>query len=600
MSLLADQLVLVPRPRHLDALGLGPAVDRCPVATAVDPGLPAEGFTLTTSAVEGARITHADAAGRRHALALLDQLLAQPIDGRVVAVHVEDHPDLATRAYLLDVSRDRVPTRATLERFVGLLALARYNQFQLYVEHTFAHVGHDVVWARASPITADDLRWLDDACTAVGIELVVNRNAFGHQERWLRHDAYRHRAECPDGVEVMAGLSLPPSVLAPTPENAEFALGLVREQLAEVRSPKVNIGCDETFELGRCASAAAVAERGAGAVYLEHLRRLVDPLVAEGREVQVWADVLRRHPHLAADLPDGVVPVAWCYEAPRPASEQPELPAFQVEILEGLGIDLDTSGGFGPNVAPLAEAGIPFWVAPGTSAWNSLAGRLDNARDNQLDAARTARRHGSTGYLVTDWGDNGHHQPPSISFGPLLHGGAVAWCAEANAALDLTAVLDRHAFGLRADAADGGSLGAALDVLGHLWNRTGRRSSNASPLAAALFPFHTLFTSGIADPEAVGVLLDEVDGAVAEVGRSRPTCVDGAEVVAEVAHAAELCRHALWRLQGPGAPSATDQRDHLRRLVQDQRSTWRARARPGGMVDSLGHLERQLGSTSDG
>jgi hypothetical protein len=41
-----------------------------------------------------------------------------------------------------------------------------------------------------------------------------------------------------------------------------------------VRSRRVNIGCDETFELGRGASAARAAEIGAAGVYLEHLARI--------------------------------------------------------------------------------------------------------------------------------------------------------------------------------------------------------------------------------------------------------------------------------------------------------------------------------------
>ena len=310
----APSLELLPRPRHLEDLGPGPRVEDCGIRTALDRSLPSEGFTLEVTESGGARIAHADDAGLGHARALLDQLVAQAAHGRVRSIAVRDHPDLAVRGYLLDVSRDRVPTRETLDRFVGLLALARYNQFQLYVEHTFAHVGHEQVWVDASPITHDDLRWLDARCRGAGIELVVNRNCFGHFERWLRHPDYLPRAEAPDGFEIAPGMRLPPSVLAPTEDNAAFALGLVREMLHEVASGQVNIGCDETFELGRGVSRGDCEARGAGAVYLEHVRRLAEPLVRDGYQVQVWADVLRRHPGLARELPEQVVPIAWCYE----------------------------------------------------------------------------------------------------------------------------------------------------------------------------------------------------------------------------------------------------------------------------------------------
>ncbi len=104
-------------------------------------------------------------------------------------------------------------------------------------------------------------------------------------------------------------------------------------------------------------------------------------------------------------------------------------------------------------------------MCPGTSSWNSFVGRIDNALGNLADAAEVGRAHGSRGYLIADWGDNGHLQPPSVSFGPILYGGAVSWCLDSNRDLDLTEALSTHVFGDRtggvADAAKKVSLEAA-------------------------------------------------------------------------------------------------------------------------------------------
>ena len=608
---LANRLVLLPRPRHLEVLGLGPLVAQCSMAAVVDASLPAEGFTLTITEAEGARITYGDEAGRRYGEALLDQLLGQPVDGRVVAVSVRDHPDLPVRAYMLDVSRDRVPTRATLERFVELLAMARFNQFQLYVEHTFAHVGHEEVWAQASPLRIEDLHWLDELCAAVGIELVANRNCFGHFERWLAHDAYRHRAEAPSGVEIMPGVRFPPGVLEPTPDNADFALGLLREIAGAVRSRRVNIGCDETFELGRGASAAECAKRGAGDVYLEHLRRIASPLVEDGYQVQVWADVLRRHPDRAQELPAGVVPVAWCYEAPRAADTAPDLPPVLATVLHDLGIDIDVTGGFAANVAPLADAGLDFWVAPGTSTWNSLVGRTTNAYANQLDAVDVAKSHGASGYLLTDWGDNGHHHPPAISFGPLVHGGAVAWCVDANRGIDVAVVLDHLVFRdvevvAGSDTSIGSArpndrdrrvnIGGALEQLGALWSKTGQKAFNASPLAAWLFPHLPLLVTGPVEPVAVDEIRSEIEDARRLIAAGQPSCVDGELVKDELMVATGLALHAVDRTIGR---SPRVLRSTLGDLLDLQRTAWLARAEPGGLSDSIAHLERTLATYVD-
>lgn len=95
----------------------------------------------------------------------------------------------AVKGFLLDVSRDRVPTTDTLARLVRLLARCGYNQLELYMGHPFAHEGHEVVWRDASATTADQMRWLDRLCAEHGIRLVANRNCLGHMDRWLEHGA---------------------------------------------------------------------------------------------------------------------------------------------------------------------------------------------------------------------------------------------------------------------------------------------------------------------------------------------------------------------------------------------------------------------------
>jgi hypothetical protein len=288
---------------------------------------------------------------------------------------------------MLDVSRDRVPTRQTLERIVELLGLFRLNHLQLYTEHTFAYREHEVVWRDASPITADDIRWLDALCKEHGVELAANQNGFGHMGRWLSHERYRSRAEAPEGWTTPWGAKLSPGVLAPTQGNADFVLGLLRELLPNFSSRRINIGCDETFELGQGASRAEVGRRGRGEVYLEFLNRLLRGLHADGCEVQFWGDIVRQYPELVRQLPrEGTTALAWHYEAPlREGSNR--MPPELLKRLEIFGFTEATLRGFEAQVAPFVESGFPYWVCPGTSTWNTLIGRLPNAIANMRDAA---------------------------------------------------------------------------------------------------------------------------------------------------------------------------------------------------------------------
>jgi hypothetical protein len=431
------------------------------------------------------------------------------------------------------------------------------------------------------------VRWLDERCRERGIELVANQNCFGHMGRWLRHAAYRQRAEAPDGYAGPGGRQLAAASLAPTPDNANFALGLVRELTENFSSRRVNIGCDETFELGEGASREAVRARGRGRVYLEHLLRLLAGLHADGREVLFWGDILRTHPELVPELPrDDTIALAWYYEAPV---EHAALPA---ELSSAMQRYHFTPGGFAEQVRAYADAQFPYWVCPGTSTWNSLVGRLPNARANLWDAAEVGLQRGAAGYLIADWGDNGHLQPPSVSFAPLVYGAALCWCAERNREFDLAWVLDALVF---EDAA--GELGSALEQIGSAYLGTGQSSLNASPLQLALLRGGSLGAFGEVEEVGGRAVIDVLEQARMRIERAQPACPDDEIVRRELVQAVRLARHGAWRqlrAAGFACPSDAELRADLADAIEEQRACWLQRSRPGGLADSVARLQETL------
>src|SRR4051812_31723510 len=97
---------LLPRPR---AAALGDTlVENRVAAERIDASLPAQGYALHITA-DGVDITAADDAGLFYAHATVAQL-ARLHDGQVPVGTIRDHPDLAIRGVMLDISRDKVPT----------------------------------------------------------------------------------------------------------------------------------------------------------------------------------------------------------------------------------------------------------------------------------------------------------------------------------------------------------------------------------------------------------------------------------------------------------------------------------------------------------
>ncbi len=513
--------------------------------------LQAESYALKISPA-GIELQASSAAGLLYGAQTLRQIHAQNPDA-LPCLEMLDGPDLPVRGFMLDVSRCKVPTQAELLALIRALGQLRVNQLQLYVEHTFAFPGHEDAWQDASPLTPAEIRELDAACAALGIELVPNLNTFGHMERWLRHPRYRALAECPQGwIHPLTGQFKEfPGTLKPDDASLAFVASLLDDYLPCFRSRQVNIGGDEPWELGQGHSKEAVAAQGKHRVYLDHLHKLCALATERGHTPQFWGDILLEDLALAQDAPQDALPVVWGYDAGHP---------FQTQC------------------GRLQELGRAYLVAPGTSAWQSFTGRLDNALTNQAEAIGAARQHGARGVLVTTWGDNGTHQPWPTAWLPMAAGLAQAWSFTANQKPNAVAAC--RVLGDLDD--DARAVAAALTHLGQLDNQIAKANRNkslswdfltAQPAALAGF------VAGVTPEEITRSLayLEESAGLVGAIQDNR--------VRTELSVGLELARAGLRRASGQplNAPAARELRERFEH-------TWLARARRGGLAESVAGL----------
>ncbi|MBN1921149.1 MAG: family 20 glycosylhydrolase [Anaerolineae bacterium] len=535
-----------------------------------------EGYRLHISAT-GISIQAHDAAGAFYAICTLKQLLEQTEHAALPCVEIQDWPDFPARGVMLDISRDKVPTMATLFTLVDRLASWKVNQLQLYTEHTFAYHNHPVVWAEASPMTGEEVLTLDAYCRERFIELVPNQNSFGHMERWLKQAPYAPLAETHEAFETPWGMKMQgPFSLAPEhPGSIALLRTLYDELLPHFSSEQFNVGCDETIDLGVGASAEACRERSVGQVYLDFLLKVYREVKARGRRMQFWGDIIIHYPELVQKLPRDIIALEWGYEADAP---------------------------FDAHGAQFAAAGIPFYVCPGTSSWCSIAGRTDNALGNLLSAAENGLKHGACGYLNTDWGDRGHWQMLPVSYLGFAMGAAYSWCLEANRDADVRAVVSRFAF---EDAS--GTMGQVAYEMGNLYQALGIPIVNGSSLFWALqWPKERfIIRSSSVIPETVQATLNAIEAAIAPLesaaglgnaGRSQADLVS-----CEFRFMARLLRHACFRILMAQESDPTRQAAakaalavELEALIDEYRALWLARNRPGGLKDSVARFEELL------
>ena len=409
-----------------------------------------QGYTLSITA-QGLTIVGSDESGVFYGVMTLSQLVRQ-YGPNLPLLEITDYPDFPARGIMLDISRDKVPTMQTLFDLVDTLAGLKLNELQLYTEHTFAYQKHPIVWEHASPFTGEEILQLDVYCRARHINLVPNQNSFGHMRRWLTHDEYRPLAEAPNGCDTRWGRFDEPFTLCPgDPGSIKLVSEMFDDLLPHFSSGMFNVGCDETVDLGAGRSKEECEAKGTGRVYLDFLLKIYQLVKARGLTMQFWGDIIMEHPELASELPRDVIALEWGYESDHP---------------------------FNDHGAKFAASGIPFYVCPGTSSWNSIGGRTDNALGNLLNAAENGLAHGAIGYLITDWGDSGHHQPLPVSYLGYGYGAAVSWCLQSNRDIYIARAISLHIF----EDASGATGKLAYDV-GNVYRIFETRTFNATPYA---------------------------------------------------------------------------------------------------------------------
>lgn len=526
----------------------------------------AEGYTLRISE-DGIALTGSDPAGVFYGICTLIQLINQA--GRALpCLEICDWPDFSARGVMLDVSRNKVPQLSTVYDLVDRLAGWKINQLQLYTEHTFAYLDHAEVWREASPFTGEEILDLDEYCRQRFIELVPNQNTFGHMEHWLRHPRYQPLAEKMGDIMAPWGKVTGPYGLAPAnPESIQLVRGLFDELLPHFSSRMLNVGCDETFDLGQGQSQEMVARAGVGRVYLDFLKQIYTDVTRRGFKMQFWGDIIVQHPDLVPELPQDAVGLLWGYEDIHP---------------------------FDQEGAQFAKAGIAFYVCPGTSSWNSLSGRTANAVANLRNAAINGLKFGASGMLITDWGDNGHWQMLPVSYLGFAVGAAFAWCFSANEQIDISQAVGRFAFDDRS-----GMMGKVAYDLGNIYTGTGIIIHNSTVFFRLLQqPLDQIVELPEANLQLLERAMQEISTAIQPLSQERMSRPDADLIRREYLFTARLMRHACYRAylaleKDPAKMTQISQQmtTDIKEIIDEFQLLWLSRNRPGGLTTSLARFE---------
>lgn len=386
----------------------------CQKSIFIDASNKEESYILKVTA-DGVIIEGGNAAGAFDGMQTLRQMIKE-YGATLPVCTIEDKPDFPERGFYHDITRGRVPTLETLKSIAEQLSYFKINELQLYVEDAFDFAEFDGIITKEECLTAEEITELDAFCHDRFIELVPSLSTFGHLYRLLQSDKYKHLCEFENWepcqiywIEKMAHHTIDVS----NPESIELVKSMIDQYVHLFRSNKFNICCDETFDLCKGRNAG----KDEGEEYFKFVAKIIEHVKSYGKTVQMWGDIILRHPEKISLLPKDTILLNWNYE--KEANEK--------------------------NVKTFAASGMTQIVCPGCSSWNRFVEELDRSVGNITSLAKYGFENGAKGLINTNWGDFGDICPWSARMYGMLIGAEKAWnpvgCADESFELAASSLL---------------------------------------------------------------------------------------------------------------------------------------------------------------
>ena len=342
--------------------------------------------------VGGIKIISASEQGTFRALSTLKQILGQKDGNKLPCLKIHDFPDLKKRGIMLYVRQNYIYTMETLFEIVDRMAELKYNMLQLYFDtFVFEYDSFRKYLDGKVYYTTQEIHKLDEYCKAHHIELVANVETFGHMSELLACNEFKHLGITRDNAPKF---SLNPLL----DESFDVVKRLLDDLLPHFSSPLVHIGMDETYGLGGHETEEYCKAFGVDGPFVDFLKKVSGYAKEKhGKRSMFWGDMAVKYPRCMKDIPKDVIFVDWGYE-----------PGHKFER----------------TAIACKEAGLEFYVAPGTQNWGTITGRTDLMIQNIFEAAEVGRFYGASGFLLADWFVT---VVPTIQLLPYTIGAAFSW-----------------------------------------------------------------------------------------------------------------------------------------------------------------------------
>ncbi len=443
-----------------------------------------QGYVLVVDTT-GVTLMARGEAGIRYAVITLSQIAT----GRTLlpGMVIKDWPSLRYRGAQQDISRGQVPTTGTLKRLADVIAEAKMNQLELYIEHLYKYKAFPDI-APPEGLSPEEAQDLSAHAARMGVEVHPLLQVLGHSFGILNKPQYQHLriGPCEKSPWIM-------TFDVRKPEAVQMITTMIDELCEVFPGELFNVDITE-IDIDGLQSEGLTLGQITDLVF-EYVLKLNEAVKKHGRRLMITQGPLDSQGHLSGmgpkldSLPkDIIIGSYYCAGGPYQPAWEKDFPRLQEK-----GIDF------------FAQAWIysHVWLTPWVNKSVEFSG---------LEVSR-GLKHGATGSITCDWGDAGHFHFVGEEWLPYLYHGACAWTGDQ---MDRDYFRRAYAFllhGLKDDAAIR-AIEAASDVNSKQIQVRDKEGKETSITTNFIWEFvHDPFThpdiTRIADPAAVGGMLLE-------------------------------------------------------------------------------------------
>ncbi len=299
----------------------------------------------------------------------LIQLIENNPTNEIRAAVITDWPDMALRGISDDISRGQVSNIQNFKRIIDFIARYKMNVYMPYLEDMLEFQKYPTIGVGRGRLSKNEVKEIVEYAAERYIDVIPAFQTLGHFENILTQKEFVDYAEFPGAA----------SLAVTEDKTYTFIEDMLSEVFKLFPSKYINIGADESYDVGYGKSKELTKRVGKAKVHAEHYKKVFDFCKKNKKEVMMYGDVILNHTKILKLIPNDVTIIDWHYGA-------------------------NTSY---PSTDIFKDAGFNYIVSP--SVWNfrTTFPTYQIALPNIKTIIGDGLLNGSSGMINSNWGDYG-------------------------------------------------------------------------------------------------------------------------------------------------------------------------------------------------